>query len=125
MAVILAIEDHDEVLTMLSVIFERHHMLLAPDSTSGIRMAKDLKPDLILLDVGMPDIDGLDVCRILREDADTASTPIILVTAHIEVVADPSIWRGAGADAAIQKPFSPARLVAEAERLLSERARPR
>ncbi|MBM4418841.1 MAG: response regulator [Chloroflexi bacterium] len=66
MAVILAIEDHDEVLTMVSMIFERHHMLLAPDSTSEIRRAKDLKPDLILLDVGMPDIEGLDVSHSAR-----------------------------------------------------------
>ena len=119
MALILAIEDHDEVLSMLSVILQNHQMLLAPDSTSGLRMATDLRPDLILLDVGMPDVDGLEVCRALRRNPVTAKTPVLLVTAHSEVVRAPELWQGAGADGAILKPFSPAKLVAEVEQLLA------
>jgi DNA-binding response OmpR family regulator len=120
-ALILAIEDHDEVLTMLSVIFQHHQMLLAPDSTSGLRMAADMRPDLILLDVGMPDVDGLEVCRALRRNPATADTPVLLVTAHAEVVRDPSVWRGIGANGAIMKPFSPSELVEQVERLLAGR----
>jgi DNA-binding response OmpR family regulator len=119
-ALILAIEDHDEVLTMLSVILQHHQMLLAPDSTSGLRMAADMRPDLILLDVGMPDVDGLEVCRALRRNPATARTPILLVTAHAEVVRDQSLWQGLGANGAIMKPFSPAKLVEQVERLLAE-----
>lgn len=122
MALILAIEDHDDVLTMLAVILQNHQMLLAPDSTSGLRMAVDLRPDLILLDVGMPDVDGLEVCRALRRDPVTAGTPILLVTAHAEVAQQPLIWQAAGADGAILKPFSPARLVQQVDEIL---ARPR
>ncbi|HEY3080826.1 MAG TPA: response regulator [Chloroflexota bacterium] len=120
MALILAIEDHDEVLTMLSVILQHHQMLLAPDSTSGLRMAADMRPDLILLDVGMPDVDGLEVCRALRRNKATANTPILLVTAHADVVRDPSLWRSLGANGAIMKPFSPSRLVDQVEELLAQ-----
>jgi DNA-binding response OmpR family regulator len=117
-ALILAIEDHDDVLTLLSTVLEAHQMLLAPDSTSGLRMAKEMKPDLVLLDVGMPDVDGLEVCRALRRSAETAKTPVLLVTARSEVVADPKVWQSAGANGAILKPFSPSRLVAMVQELL-------
>ena len=120
MALILAIEDHDEVLTMLSVILQHHQMLLAPDSTSGLRMAADLRPDLILLDIGMPDVDGLEVCRALRRNSETADTPVLIVTAHAEVVRDPTIWQDVGANGAMLKPFSPSKLVAEVEALLGD-----
>ena len=105
---------------MLSVILQHHQMLLAPDSTSGLRMAADLRPDLILLDVGMPDVDGLEVCRALRRNPETAMTPVLIVTAHAEVARDPSVWRGVGANGAMLKPFSPSKLVAEVESLLKD-----
>ena len=123
MALILAIEDHDEVLTMLSVILQHHQMLLAPDSTSGLRMAADMRPDLILLDIGMPDVDGLEVCRALRRNPETADTPVLIVTAHAEVVRDPTVWQGVGANGAMLKPFSPSKLVARVEELLGENRR--
>jgi two-component system, OmpR family, response regulator len=119
LALILAIEDHDEVLTMLSVILQHHQMLLAPDSTSGLRMAADMRPDLILLDIGMPDVDGLEVCRALRRSNENADTPVLIVTAHAEVVRDPTIWQGVGANGAMLKPFSPSKLVARVEELLA------
>ena len=119
MALILAIEDHDDVLTLLSFVLKEHQVLLAPDSTSGLRMAKDLGPDLILLDLGMPDVDGLEVCRALRRSPETADVPVLLVTARSEVVADPEVWRKAGANGALLKPFSPARLIAMVEDLLA------
>jgi DNA-binding response OmpR family regulator len=122
LALILAIEDHDEVLAMLSVILQHHQMLLAPDSTSGLRMAADMRPDLILLDIGMPDVDGLEVCRAIRRNPETADTPVLIVTAHAEVVRDEQLWQGVGANGAMLKPFSPSKLVAEVEALL---ARPR
>jgi CheY-like chemotaxis protein len=121
MALILAIEDHDDVLTLLSFVLKDHQVLLAPDSTSGLRMAADLRPDLILLDLGMPDVDGLEVCRALRREPATADTPIILVTARIDVTEEPAAWQAVGAQGAISKPFSPAHLLSEVERLLASR----
>lgn len=104
---------------MLSVILQHHQMLLAPDSTSGLRMAADMRPDLILLDIGMPDVDGLEVCRALRRNPETANTPVLIVTAHAEVVRDEAIWQAVGANGAMLKPFSPSKLVAEVEALLA------
>jgi DNA-binding response OmpR family regulator len=118
-ALILAIEDHDDVLTLISTVLARHQMLLAPDSTSGLRMAREMKPDLVLLDVGMPDVDGLEVCRALRRSTETARVPVLLVTARSEVVSDPEMWKRAGANGALLKPFSPARLVQLVDELLS------
>jgi CheY-like chemotaxis protein len=122
MALILAIEDHDDVLMLLSFVLKDHQVLLAPDSTSGLRMAKDLRPDLILLDLGMPDVDGLEVCRALRREPATADTPIILVTARIDVVEEPSAWQSVGAQGAVSKPFSPTHLLKEVERVLAGRS---
>jgi CheY-like chemotaxis protein len=119
MALILAIEDHDDVLTMLSHVLSQHQVLLAPDSTSGLRMAKDLRPDLILLDVGMPDVDGLEVCRAIRREPSTADLPVILVTAHVHLTEEPGTWQAVGAQGAVAKPFSPAHLLAEVERVLA------
>lgn len=123
MALILAIDDHDQVLALMSLVLKaRHDVLLAPDSTSGLRMSRDLRPDLILLDVGMRDIDGLEVCRALRRDAATHATPVLLVTARRDVTYDPVRWRAAGADGAVAKPFSPARLLATIDELLARHA---
>jgi DNA-binding response OmpR family regulator len=107
LALILAIEDHDDVLTLLATVLSHHQMLLAPDSTSGLRMAREMKSDFVLLDVGMPD---------------TAAIPVLLVTARSEVASNPDVWRSAGADGALLKPFSPSKLVALVDELL---ARPR
>jgi DNA-binding response OmpR family regulator len=120
LALILAIEDHDDVLTLLATVLHQHQMLLAPDSTSGLRMAREMKPDLVLLDVGMPDVDGLEVCRALRRAPDTATIPVLLVTARSEVASAPDVWRSAGANGALLKPFSPARLVALVDELLAQ-----
>jgi len=120
-ALILAIEDHDDVLTLLSTVLSAHQMLLAPDSTSGLRMAKEMHPDLVLLDVGMPDVDGLEVCRALRRSPETTDTPVLLVTARSEVASDPGVWGAVGANGALLKPFSPARLIAMVDELLEER----
>ena len=121
MALILAIEDQDDVLTLLAVVLKEHQVLLAPDSTSGLRMAKDLRPDLILLDIGMPDVDGLEVCRAIRREPATADLPILLVTARTDVTEQPSAWQSVGAQGAIAKPFSPAHLLSEVERVLAGR----
>ncbi|HEY3108707.1 MAG TPA: response regulator [Chloroflexota bacterium] len=121
MALILAIEDHDDVLTLLSFVLKDHQVLLAPDSTSGLRMAKDLRPDLVLLDLGMPDVDGLEVCRALRREPATADLPIIFVTARIDMTENEAAWQAVGAQGAISKPFSPTHLLSEVERVLAGR----
>jgi DNA-binding response OmpR family regulator len=61
----------------------------------------------------------LEVCRALRRSRETATTPILFVTARSEVTADSAIWRAAGANGALLKPFSPAKLVSLVDELLA------
>ncbi len=75
-------------------------------------------PDLVILDIHMPDMSGLDVCRKLREQEATRSTPILLITAHTATVA-PESAKEAGATGFIKKPFSPRDLIEQVDSLLS------
>jgi CheY-like chemotaxis protein len=81
----------------------------AADGESGLRLAHDLCPDLVLLDVAMPRMDGLSVCRALRADAVTANIPIVLFTASVTGDLD-EMAREAGADAILTKPIEPHRV---------------
>ena len=80
------------------------------DGESGLAAALELKPDLVLLDWMMPRLTGLEVCRRLRENPETAETPIVLLTARAQE-ADVDRGFAAGADDYIVKPFSPRELV--------------
>jgi DNA-binding response OmpR family regulator len=80
------------------------------DGESALQSALTEPPDVILLDVMMPRLSGIDVCRRLREDGRTATTPIIMLTAKGQE-ADVQRGFGAGADDYIVKPFSPRELV--------------
>ncbi len=60
-------------------------VLCAPDGRSGLTMAQQYAPDLIVLDIEMPEMNGFEVCRCLRENAQTAEIPIVMLTAHSEV----------------------------------------
>lgn len=88
-----------------------HEILAASSGPRAIALVRNRKPDLILLDIMMPGMDGLEVCRVLKADADSAEIPIIFITARIET---DDILRGfqLGAVDYITKPFKPAELVA-------------
>ena len=118
MALILAIEDDNVVSMLIAATLKKHRIVMASDGASGMRMAHDLNPDAVLLDVGMPDINGLEICEAIRRDPVTMNTPIMLVTAWTDVVVDESRWRALGANAALAKPFSPAKLNAMVDKLL-------
>jgi two-component system phosphate regulon response regulator PhoB len=97
-------------------------MLSAEDGISGLAMAKAELPDVILLDIGLPGIDGWEVLRELRGDAVTADIGIIIVTAH----AQPEVAAAAerrGADGFITKPFRPGHLRDEIQALLDQSAK--
>ncbi len=97
-------------------------MLSAEDGISGLAMAKAELPDVILLDIGLPGIDGWEVLRELRGDAATADIGIIIVTAH----AQPEVAAAAerrGADGFITKPFRPGHLRDEIQALLNQSAK--
>ncbi len=79
---ILVVDDHKRIVTIIQRILEKegHEVLTAFDGLEGLLKAKDEKPNLIILDVIMPRMDGYEVCRRLRSDPDTAGIPILLLT---------------------------------------------
>ncbi|MEN8376790.1 MAG: response regulator [Gemmatimonadota bacterium] len=91
----------------------------ARDGRDALAVARALRPEAVLLDLMMPYLDGLEVCRLLRADPNTRSTTVVLCSASDERDVD---WRGAGADAYLAKPFSLPR-VPEAIRLAHRAAR--
>jgi DNA-binding response OmpR family regulator len=80
-------------------------VLAAATGTHGLNLVRRLAPDLILLDMGLPDVDGLSVCEILRRDSATARIPIVLVTAMSGEIPRAHAL-GSGADHFLPKPFT-------------------
>ena len=90
----------------------------ASDGKAALAKARSERPALIVLDLMLPEIDGLDVCRLLRRDPSTASIPIIMLTAKAAET-DRIVGLEIGADDYVTKPFSPRELVLRAKKLLS------
>lgn len=118
MLTILIAEDEPNVVELVRVTLEdqRVQVVAAPDGTSALELAARLQPDLVLLDVGLPDISGLEVCRRLRHDPATAATPVVMLTAAAQQ-ADVAQGLAAGATLYLTKPFSPVRLLSLVEQL--------
>src|SRR4051812_101823 len=85
-AQILVVDDVQANIKLLEakLASEYYDVITAKDGFEAIKQAKDHKPDLILLDVMMPGMDGFEVCRKLKEDAEVSHTPIVMVTALSE-----------------------------------------
>ncbi len=107
---ILVIEDDSEIVEICRDYLKvaGYTVTIAEDGAKGIAIARREKPDLIVLDIMLPEINGLDVCRTLRRESDV---PIIMLTARVEE-ADKLIGLELGADDYITKPFSARELVA-------------
>jgi two-component system phosphate regulon response regulator PhoB len=92
----------------------------AANGAEALRRAREMAPDLILLDLMLPEVDGLEVCKILRRDASTAAIPIIMLTAKAAEI-DRVLGLELGADDYVSKPFSPRELVLRVKNLLRRR----
>ncbi len=116
---ILVVEDEPDILEVIAYNLTREgfRVLTARDGESGFRQAREELPDALVLDLMLPGIDGLEVCRRLRADDVTRSLPIMMVTAKGEE-ADVVVGLGIGADDYVAKPFSPRELVARVRALL-------
>jgi DNA-binding response OmpR family regulator len=116
---ILIVEDDADIreLTAFKLTLEGHEVSVEADGEAGLAAARELMPDLIVLDWMMPKLTGLEVCQALRADPATASLPIILLTAKAQ---EADIQRGfaAGADDYISKPFSPPELASRVTAVL-------
>ena len=104
---ILLVEDERGLVQSLTWYFNRegYETIVAADGTKGLRKAQTLIPDMILLDVMLPGINGLEVCRELRSGERTRSIPIIMITAKSEET-DEIVGLSMGADDYVTKPFS-------------------
>ena len=105
---VLVADDDPDILALVRFRLERdgYEVLSAPDGEAALDLALARTPDLAVLDVMMPRLDGYEVTRRLREHGPTTGIPIILLTARVQ---EPDLERGfeAGADDYVTKPFSP------------------
>ena len=115
-ATVLIIEDDARIANWLKVYFERagYSAQVTSDGESGLALARTLTPDLIVLDLMLPRLDGVQLCRILRRESDVS---IIMLTAR-EAHADRIIGLQSGADDYIVKPFDPGEVIARADAVL-------
>ncbi len=116
---ILIIEDEKDIVRMLEYNLKKEGFktLSARDGENGFALAKKESPNLILLDLMLPGMDGLEVCKALKAEKKTALIPIIMVTAKSQE-ADKVLGLELGADDYVSKPFSPRELVARVKAVL-------
>jgi DNA-binding response OmpR family regulator len=117
---ILLVDDHQTVFRLLEAIvrIKGYQLLYAENGQQGIVMARQEQPDLILLDVMMPDIDGFKVCQYLKENPDTKAIPVMFLTAR-GAEGDLEAGRRAGADGFMTKPFQTIEVLGQIERMLA------
>lgn len=118
-ATILIVEDEQDIRELLAYNLEKegYATVQAADGKEGLDLARSRKPDLILLDLMLPKMDGLAVCRELERDAGTVRIPIIMLTARGEDV-DRILGFELGADDYVVKPFDPRELLARIRTVL-------
>lgn len=123
-ASVLVVNDSPDALALQSAVLQQagYRVLAAADGLEGLAIARRDLPALIISDVAMPHMDGIELCRRLREDARLQLTPILLISAHRRDTRSALEGLKAGADDYIEAPFEPLRLVAQVARML-ERAR--
>jgi DNA-binding response OmpR family regulator len=116
---ILVVDDEPDALELIGFNLRNagFDISTAEDGERALKMARDLQPDLIVLDVMLPEVDGLEVCKIIRRDSITAGIPIIMLTAKAAEV-DRVLGLELGADDYVTKPFSPRELVLRVKNML-------
>jgi two-component system, OmpR family, alkaline phosphatase synthesis response regulator PhoP len=119
-ATVLVVDDEPRILGLVRDYLEHSgfSVLTAPDGPTAIRTVRTVRPDLVVLDLGLPGLDGLDVTRELRRDGEV---PIIMLTARAEE-SDKLVGLELGADDYVTKPFSPKELVARVRAVLRRSA---
>ena len=118
---VLIVEDDPVTIDFVGKYLRRdgHHVLTAADGEEGLRIARERKPDLVVLDVMMPKMDGIQVCRALRAESDVA---VIMLTARVDEE-DRLTGLDVGADDYMTKPFSPRELAARVRAVLRRATR--
>ena len=118
---VLILEDDPHTVEVVQLYLRRdgHKVLSSANGLEGLRLAREVRPDLVVLDLMLPGMDGMEVCRILREESDV---PIVMLTARVEEE-DRLAGLDMGADDYVTKPFSPRELAARIRAVLRRTAR--
>ncbi len=125
MTKVLLVEDEEMSLDMLRrrLVRRGFDVVEAVDGEQAIRKARDESPDLILMDMSLPVMDGWEATRLLKESSETATIPVVALTAHA-MTGDRERALSAGCDAYTSKPVDLKRLIETMQELLESRARP-
>lgn len=117
---ILIADDNENIRDALTYLLEDEgfELLLAKDGADTIRKVRELRPDILFLDIMMPEINGYDVCRTIKNDPELKRTYVIMLTAKGQV-AEQERGKEVGADEYIVKPFSPMEILAKVKQILS------
>jgi CheY-like chemotaxis protein len=109
---VLVVDDDPLIREVLTTVLDLEELRVstAPDGASALAMVAHDRPDVVICDVMMPGMDGLEVCRRLKADPATATIPVVLLTAR-DRPEDHEAGAAAGCDAYLTKPFSPLRLI--------------
>lgn len=117
---VVVADDEPFILSALKdTLSDEYEVFTASNGKEAVKLVEKNPPDLIILDVMMPEMDGLEACKHLKKDKISASIPIILLTAKGQIT---DIEKGfkSGADAYVVKPFSPARLLEKVEEIFEK-----
>ena len=120
---VLIIEDERDVTDLLSLNLKKaggFNVATAPDGASGLEKARTMKPDFVILDLMLPRMPGLEICRALKSEPATRHIPIMMLTAKAEEV-DRIVGLEFGADDYVTKPFSPREVVLRIQAILRRR----
>jgi len=120
---ILVVDDEPDAIELIGFNLKAagYDVITAEDGSEALKKARVFLPNLVLLDLMIPEVDGLEVCKILRRDPNTAGIPIIMVTAKAAEL-DRVLGLELGADDYVTKPFSPRELVLRVKNLLQRGA---
>lgn len=120
MAKIVASDDNPDILDLIRQSLTGHTVLTAPDGTQGLALIQRELPDLAILDVTMPGLDGMAVCKAVKSDAATRNVRVLMLTGAGKMG---NVEEGTkmGADDYIVKPFSPRILAARVDQLLARK----
>src|SRR5438046_5628978 len=122
MAKILVVDDELDAVELVEFNLKSagYEVVTAADGAEALKKVRAHSPDMIVLDLMLPEVDGLEVCKILRRDPATAAVPIIMLTAKAAEI-DRVLGLELGADDYVTKPFSPRELVLRVKALLRRR----
>ena len=121
---VVCIEDESEMIDLVNMILSQkgYEVIGAPGGLQGLQTVEDTQPELVLLDLMMPDMDGWEVYQRLKSNPKTASIPVIVVTARAQSIDKILGLHIAKVDDYITKPFSPSDLLSGIEKVLAKRS---